>query len=308
MGKHKVYLITNKVNDTKYIGKTSGSLQERFKQHKRRSKSDKMKSYRLHHSMKKHGFDNFQIELLEEFETENEAYEAEVKYIAKYDTYHGDGYNLTLGGTGAGHGEHNPKSKLLNEDVSHIKWILSNVDTTNKQVAKYYGVSANSILKIQKHVTWVNVEEKNPDFDIPDSLIRQKLIGENANNVKITRKQASEIKWLVKNTDMTHSQITSHYSVSTHILRDIKRGNSWVHVEGRRPKHLTGYQMKRDSKNKTISDQDASEIKWLALENDMTQQEIANMYGVSRKTIYNLKYERKRSDVKPAKPSFVKIL
>jgi group I intron endonuclease len=305
MKNHKVYLITNQVNGKKYIGKTGKSLVDRLKQHKKRAKNDNLKSYLLHRSMKKHGIDNFQIELIEAFNNQDEAYQAEAKNITEYNTFHGDGYNLTSGGTGMGCGENHPDSSLSNEDVSHIKWIIDNVDTTDKQIADYYHVGISAIEHIRRNSTWTDIKKQKPDFDIPDSLERKRLIGENGNNTKITNKQAGEIKWLVENTNMTYGQISSHYPVSKNIPKDIKHGKSWVHVESQKPKHLTKYQMKRVDKHKTISDQNASEIKWLATESDMTQEEIADMYSVSGTTVYDLKQERSRSCIKPVKPDFV---
>ena len=91
----KVYLITNLINNKRYIGVTTRTLDIRFKEHL----SDKKRSNcPLHHSIRKYGIENFKIELIEEFNniTENFLLERESFNIDKYNTFidNGCGYNL----------------------------------------------------------------------------------------------------------------------------------------------------------------------------------------------------------------------
>lgn len=97
----RVYIITNTVNDMKYVGVTSQSLKERFRQHKASAMLRCSKSL-IHQAMREYGIDNFEIHLIEDDIPENQAEEAEIKYVQQYDTYyaHGNGYNMTLGGYG----------------------------------------------------------------------------------------------------------------------------------------------------------------------------------------------------------------
>ena len=59
----------------------------------------------LKHAFKKYGKDSFVTRILAEFDTENEAYEAEEKFIEEMNPY----YNMAPGGDGFGSGEKNPK-------------------------------------------------------------------------------------------------------------------------------------------------------------------------------------------------------
>lgn len=66
--------------------------------------SNKSKTY-LHRAMNKYGFDNFEVNILEEIQGDNleefncKLNELEMYYIDKFDTYK-NGYNVTLGGEG----------------------------------------------------------------------------------------------------------------------------------------------------------------------------------------------------------------
>ena len=90
---YKIYLITNCLNFKQYVGITKYSLEERFLQHTRRG-------FILTEAIKKYGKDKFLIELVEEVESSERAYELEQYYIKKYNTKAPNGYNLTDGGDG----------------------------------------------------------------------------------------------------------------------------------------------------------------------------------------------------------------
>ncbi len=90
---YKVYLITNIENKKQYVGITKFSLEERFSQHIKRG-------FILTEAIQKYGQQKFSIELVEEVESAERAYELEQYYIKQYDTKVPNGYNLTDGGDG----------------------------------------------------------------------------------------------------------------------------------------------------------------------------------------------------------------
>lgn len=63
-GYGKIYLITNLINDKKYVGQTLYNLSHRFTQHKAACNAGI--DYPLYRAFKKYGIKNFSIELLEE--------------------------------------------------------------------------------------------------------------------------------------------------------------------------------------------------------------------------------------------------
>ena len=94
-----IYVITNIINNKKYIGKTLiCSVENRFKQHIRDSRKERYKNRPLYRAMNKYGLSNFTIETLDvcasDLLSNREQY-----WIQFYNTYK-DGYNATLGGDG----------------------------------------------------------------------------------------------------------------------------------------------------------------------------------------------------------------
>jgi group I intron endonuclease len=87
-----IYLITNKVNGKTYVGKTTKSLEERFKRHMYNCKEGNTYLYK---AMRKHGSENFKAEILEE--TSPEKLDKQERYwILKLTPE----YNMTSGGDG----------------------------------------------------------------------------------------------------------------------------------------------------------------------------------------------------------------
>lgn len=93
--KGNIYIIKNKINNKVYIGQTIHTIETRFLNHKAASKIEDTKFYR---AIRKYGFENFYIELIEEV-SEELLDEREIYWIKNFDSYF-NGYNSTLGGCG----------------------------------------------------------------------------------------------------------------------------------------------------------------------------------------------------------------
>lgn len=98
----RIYLITNLINDKKYVGVTTKTLNRRFHQHLRQS--EKPIKLVIHQAIKKYGKTHFKIELIEELQntTEEKLFLKESDYINKYNTLidNGQGYNMAKYGGG----------------------------------------------------------------------------------------------------------------------------------------------------------------------------------------------------------------
>lgn len=94
-----IYKIVNDINDKVYVGKTTETIEERFKDHIRMVDRGVLYHRPLYCAMKKYGIKHFHIEVLEEVEDINILSDREIFWIAELDTYY-NGYNATLGGDG----------------------------------------------------------------------------------------------------------------------------------------------------------------------------------------------------------------
>jgi group I intron endonuclease len=96
-----VYKATNLVNGKCYIGITRNSLKERQNQHKSRAKKNKS-NCAFHHAIRKHGWDSFVWEVIEDKISLDQIAEKEIYYINKYNSFAStkSGYNRTAGGLG----------------------------------------------------------------------------------------------------------------------------------------------------------------------------------------------------------------
>jgi len=92
-----IYLITNLVTGKKYIGFTSYDMKKRIGEHRSKAKAGSM--YNLHQSIRKHGWDNFRVDVIDQTEDSNEARVLEIRYILEHKSF-GGGYNMTPGGDG----------------------------------------------------------------------------------------------------------------------------------------------------------------------------------------------------------------
>ena len=98
-----VYCIKNTINNKEYIGLTTRTLEERWKQHI--YESNKKDSWEwntpLGNAIKKYGKDSFQVFVLEECSSETEMKQKEIQLIKERKSLASEnGYNLSFGGDG----------------------------------------------------------------------------------------------------------------------------------------------------------------------------------------------------------------
>lgn len=111
-----IYKIINKINNKIYIGKTTQSIEDRFNQHKNKSK--KLNTH-LYNAIRKYGISHFQIKIVEECDSLQ--LDEKEKYWIKYynSTNPKIGYNMTLGGEGGNTWETNPHKLTTGEKIRY---------------------------------------------------------------------------------------------------------------------------------------------------------------------------------------------
>ncbi len=175
MNTYKIYYIENVINKKRYVGKTSKSLDKRFKTHCKNAK--KNINRRLYDSMNHHGYDKFKIHLLEEVSDNNTANIKEREYISKFNSRDKNfGYNMTNGGDGGNTGKyHYGKSaynwwiekygKSVADKMKHETYLkISNSLKGRKNVVKKETCDKISAILKQKYKTGELKSTLKPKF------------------------------------------------------------------------------------------------------------------------------------------------
>lgn len=96
-----IYCHTNTNNQKRYVGQTRHTMEHRWREHMKCARRGD--SGPFHRAIRKYGADAFSHEVLETCDTQEAANEAEIKWIAAFETTREDvGYNLDTGGRAAG--------------------------------------------------------------------------------------------------------------------------------------------------------------------------------------------------------------
>ena len=117
-----IYKISNTINQKIYIGKTTKSIETRFKRHINDAISNRLNTH-LANAIRKYGKENFIIEQLDTAQTIEELNKKEIYWIGKLNTYE-NGYNSTLGGDGG-----NTYIKKTEEELKIIKEKIAKANT-----------------------------------------------------------------------------------------------------------------------------------------------------------------------------------
>lgn len=128
-----LYLITNTVNEHKYVGITTRTVLYRWKQHV--SAAQKGCSFALHRAMRKYGVEKFKISPIASAKTFSDLARLEVYTIEQLNTRSPNGYNLTTGGEGAP-GRHVSDSTKKKISAAHLGKPLSEEHRAKMSLAK----------------------------------------------------------------------------------------------------------------------------------------------------------------------------
>ena len=140
-----IYLITNLVNGKRYVGQTTKSIEERWRQHVSASRHLKKHTLVVDRAIRKYGVDNFTCEIIEFLHGVQKAIidQREAYWIERHKTYIPEygkdaGYNLTRGGHGIG------TRFTLNEEQEIIGEYCS-MNKSNIEIARKHKMSPASV-------------------------------------------------------------------------------------------------------------------------------------------------------------------
>ncbi len=111
-----IYVITNDVNGKQYVGKTTESIEIRYKQHLKDYNRFRCEKRPLYDAMNKYGIEHFSIKQLEECDL-SILNQQEQYWIRELGTYH-NGYNATYGGDGSQLYDYNIFIQQYNEGLT----------------------------------------------------------------------------------------------------------------------------------------------------------------------------------------------
>lgn len=136
-----IYKITNLINQKIYIGKTTTTIEKRWKEHWQDSIKSNISNRPLYKAFNKYGKENFKIEQLEECPID-ELNDKEVYWIEKLGSFK-YGYNATYGGDGKHYADYDLIYSLYQEGYTNKKiHELTNYDTTTiTKAIELHGIS-----------------------------------------------------------------------------------------------------------------------------------------------------------------------
>lgn len=118
----EIYIIHNKCNNKKYVGKAKYGAEHRWKEH---IGYDLQNNQYIHRAMRKYGVENFYYEVLETNIEESLLNEREKYWIALLQTQSPNGYNMTAGGDGGpGRRPLSSEEKLFNQKLKEEQGII----------------------------------------------------------------------------------------------------------------------------------------------------------------------------------------
>lgn len=259
--KKDIYIIKNTINNKVYIGQTV-NIKQRWQQYKSAVKKENTSQVILK-AMRKYGFENFYIEVLEE-QVENYD-EKEQYWIQIYNSRVPNGYNIAPGGQGTGKGVDCPTASINDKAVLEeiIDYIITS-DKPLKEIAEQFKISYGVINEINQGHSYYDSRLKYPLRD----------------SKKYSAEKLKQITYALKyELDKTLSQIAEEYEIDKSFLHDLNQGKSYYRD------YLT-YPLRKGKmiKAKEIHPQ----IKEMLLSTKISQTEIAKKFNCSRQTVSDI--------------------
>lgn len=230
-----IYKIVNKTNGKIYIG-SAINLRTRWNRHKSELRRNIHCNMILQRSWNRYGEESFQYEIVELIDDKNYLENREQHWIDTYKSYERSvGYNILRKAYNSTGFKHDDESKRKISDANK-RWYDSGAINPMKGIV----MSNKSRLKMSKAKKGKYVGSNNPFYGkkhsdetrkrISETRINQEIKGENHHRRKLTESQVTQIKLLIRDTDLKPRHIAKIVGVQVHYVGDIKRGKTWSHI------------------------------------------------------------------------------
>ncbi len=260
-----IYKISNLKNNKIYIGKTTGTIQKRFKQHIRNAQQH-INRY-LYDAMNCYGYDNFKIEQIEQVNND-QLDEREIFWIAFLNSQNPQiGYNMTSGGQGGDTWTNNPHKQ---ETIKKIKEKNTGKKRTSEQIERLKEAQQRKA----EEITYTMTEAQQQEF-------KQDIIN---------GMSATEIKQKYGFGEWAFVNHCKHYFNMT--PRELRGGNRPLIKQYQMSEQALNERIERNKKmfsgagNVNYKEVDKDKLLELLLANK-TNAEIAEYFNISKPTVIN---------------------
>lgn len=271
-----LYKIRNIINNKCYIGLTSHSLKYRWKKHIESVNNDS--DCLIHKAIKKHGKDNFIMELLEECLLEN-LNNREMYWIKHFNTFKGSGYNMTAGGDGF-RGGHTESTKRKISEANKGK--KASEETKLKMSEQRKGENNNFFGKSHTEETKKNISDSLKQGYSDGSIIHPWEGKNHSNQTKELISESMKIVW----ENQPHPMLgKNHSEESKNKMSESRKGKklSEDHI-----KTISNRTKEENNPKAKLNKEQIIEIKKLLLQGQQ-QKEIAIKFNIDPTTVSNIK-------------------
>lgn len=249
-----IYLITNKLNNKKYVGQTANP-EKRFKEHLW------VKESTIGKDMAKYGIENFTMSILEG-PVENYD-EREIYWISKLNTEAPNGYNISMGGKGFSGKRYNRTDATPEMAAEIIKYLYDNSYSFG-YISKVFSLPHNIIKKINNGDLF---RDSNIKYPIRFDAFEDEYC------LTLKKEVVESICYDLKNTDMPVCLISNKYFINDKLVSKINNGTYQKYL----PTELS-YPIRDNSKTDLyIADKIIEDL----MRGDIPKKDIARKYKVN---------------------------
>ena len=206
-----IYMIINRINGKKYIGQTI-NFNYRRKRHFRDLRKQRHYNKYLQNSFNKYGEDFFNIKIIEENVKKENLSQKEMYWIDFFDTYNGEGYNLTPGGEKV-YGEYNPMHGVSLSEEEHGMYGKTHSQESRRKISKNHADVSG---------------KNNPMYGTKRPDVKERVSGINNPQAKITKEEGIKIYNEYNNGCLYQYEIAEKYNTTQSVISRIVNNKHWT--------------------------------------------------------------------------------